>query len=447
MKNDAQIAELKVPRYTSYPTAPHFHEGVGAAEYGKWLEAIEDGAEASIYLHIPFCKKLCWFCGCHMAVVNSYDPITKYVELLKQEISLVAKRVRSLKVKHIHFGGGSPTILKPDDFLGVMKLLGNSFNILDDAEIAVEIDPRTLSEATIAAYAKAGVTRVSIGVQDFNENVQKAVNRIQPFGTVFRVKQMLNDYGITKINMDLMFGLPHQTVASLLETIDLTLTLNPDRIALFGYAHVPWMKKNQQIIDETALPDTATRAEMIDMAKNHLQNSGYKSIGIDHFAKDNDELSIAAEKQTLKRNFQGYTTDESKILLGFGVSAIGSLPQGYIQNISSSREYRTSIQNGSLPIKRGIATSKEDELRRAIIESLMCHMYVDLDKMKKQYNLPNIDFSNELESLSPFQDDGLLEINNDIITINEEGRMLLRVIASNFDTYLKPSAQKHASAI
>jgi oxygen-independent coproporphyrinogen III oxidase len=329
--NLAERYDMRVPRYTSYPTAPHFTEAVGSDRYVEWLGELKPGQDVSLYFHIPFCDTLCWFCGCHTKIVRNYKPVTEYIKVISKEISLISSRVSGrVKASHIHWGGGSPTILTGDDWRQIMDWIGKHFDIASDAEIAVEMDPRDTTEEYVKALAGAGVNRASIGVQDFDPEVQKAVNRIQSFETTERVVGWLRDHGITGLNMDLMYGLPHQTTERVVSTVDQAVTLAPQRIALFGYAHVPWMKAHQKLIDADTLPDTAARWDQAQAAANRLVEAGYEAIGLDHFARSDDSLAKARRDGRLHRNFQGYTVDEAPVLLGFGASAIGSLPQGYV---------------------------------------------------------------------------------------------------------------------
>lgn len=437
----------KIPRYTSYPTVPHFHAGITAADYQDWLGQIPPKTCSSLYLHVPFCRKLCWFCGCHTKIVNSYDPVAHYLGLLRREIDLIARHSPVLDIHHVHFGGGSPSMLTPDDFCALLDQLRQRFDFYDKAEIAIELDPRDISKAKVAAYAKAGVTRASIGVQDFNACVQKAINRVQKVDEVYRVVQMLREHGINGINIDLVYGLPQQTPDKLLNTIDLALTLQPDRIALFGYAHVPWMMKHQQLIDETTLPDSETRLAMAGQACHALRDRGYQSIGLDHFAKADDSLIQALKTQKMQRNFQGYSSDPAEVLLGLGHSAISSLAPGYVQNTIVPGDYERALSEDSLPIMRGIAITADDRLRRDIISALMCYLRVDLDAVSILHDRPGIDFSRELAALVPFEKQNMVRIAGKTIEVTESGRSGLRLIAAVFDTYLAGQDQQYSSAV
>ena len=315
----ADLLEARVPRYTSYPTAPHFHAGITGDTFRDWLTELPDGMPVSLYLHVPFCDTLCWFCGCHTKIVNSYSPLASYLDFLATEIARIAEILGpGHPVTHIHWGGGSPTMLSPADVLKVAGWLRERFEVAPDAEFAIEIDPRGLTDETIAALAKAGVNRASIGVQDCDDKVQKAINRIQPFEVTESAVTRLRAAGINALNIDLIYGLPYQTKEKLARTIEQMLTLDPDRLAVFGYAHVPHFKKHMQLIPTESLPSPEERAEQFELGHALLSASGYTAIGLDHFAKPTDALAIAQANGTLARNFQGYTTDSAPALIGLG---------------------------------------------------------------------------------------------------------------------------------
>ncbi len=427
---------VNAPRYTSYPTAPHFTCEINHDNYCNWLAEIEDGSSISLYIHIPFCKKLCWFCGCNTSIVNHYQPIADYLEFLLKEINLLAQKINhKSKVTHIHFGGGSPTILKIADFSKIMNLIKEKFRVINNPQISIEIDPRNVNEEKIIFYAKNGVNRVSIGVQDFNHKTQEAINRIQPFLMVEDLFKQLRENHINNINIDLIYGLPFQTLDSIAETIKLSLTLNPSRIALFSYAHVPFFKKHHNLIDQDTIVSDDKRLEMFLEATKILKEAGYEAIGIDHFAKKDDQLTIALKNKTLKRNFQGYTADSAKHLIGVGLSSIGQLNQGYVQNSSSFKEYKNILNQDQLPIIKGFEINREDKIRKEIIDSLMCFMEVDLEKILQKYNLSQNHFDNELKDISKYQD--IARIDRFKITMVGKYKMSARVIASVFDQYFQ----------
>ncbi len=438
----------RVPRYTSYPTAPHFNTTVDGDTYAGWLREIPPEQPLSLYFHVPFCDTMCWFCGCQTTVVNRYQPVASYLELLAREIDLIGEHLgEGRPVAHIHWGGGSPTIVASDDFHNVMARIADRFSFQSDAEIAVEIDPRGFDADHVAALGDAGVNRASIGIQDFQPDVQKAVNRVQPFEETREVVEGLRRAGIAGISFDLLYGLPHQTVESVLSTVDLAMELAPDRISLFGYAHVPWMKAHQQMIDEDLLPDGRARLALYRAAAGRLAEHGFVAIGLDHFARAEDPMAVAVREGRLNRNFQGYTTDEAEVLIGFGASAIGSLPQGYVQNASLVPDYRSALEAGTPPIARGVEVSEDDRLRRAVIQRLMCGLEVDLSEEAAQYGFGGDVFADSLAALAPLQQDGLVSINGSVVTVPEEGRLAVRSVCAAFDSYLGVGPGRHSRAI
>lgn len=440
--------DLRVPRYTSYPTAPHFSAAVDGRRYRTWLAEIDPRQPLSLYFHIPFCDSMCWFCGCYTKIVQQYQPILDYLETLRQEIALIANALPGrFTARHLHWGGGSPTMLKAEDWLRLVEALRAAFDIAAEAELAVEVDPRDTTEAYVAALAQAGVNRVSIGVQDFDATVQAAVNRLQPFSTVERVTQWLRRHGIGRLNLDLMYGLPYQTVARVAAMAERAVALAPSRVALFGYAHVPWMKSHQKLIDESALPGVEERLQQYRAAADVLIARGYHAIGLDHFALPGDPLAGAAAAGRLRRNFQGYTTDEAQVLIGFGASAIGSLPQGYVQNAAPLKAYRIAVAEGALPTARGIALDAEDRLRRSVIDSLMCALSVDLDAVCRAHGVAADRFALEMERLKPLAADGLITLDGARIGVTEEGRPFVRLAAAVFDAYLETGAARHSRAV
>lgn len=440
--------DAPAPRYTSYPTAPHFTPDIDGACYAEWLTGLPPGETLSLYLHVPFCDTLCWFCGCNTTVVRRYEPVQRYLAVLLSEVEAVAARLGGGRpVSHIHFGGGSPSILQPDDWCRVLERLHARFHIAAGAEIAVEIDPRSLSNEQVAALAEVGVTRVSLGVQDFDADVQRAVNRIQPFDLTRSTVERFRAVGIPAINIDLMYGLPGQSERSIVRTMDQVVGLAPDRLALFGYAHVPWLKRHQQMIDESALPSARERLAQFGAAAERLVAAGYVWIGLDHFAKPDDGLTTAFRAGRLRRNFQGYTDDPAKVLLGFGASAIGELPDGYVQNFTKVPDYAKRLAAAELPVQRGVRLTADDRLRRAIIEKLMCEQAVDLDDTCRRHGMVPGDFTDEHAALAPMVRDGLVQIDDGRIAITDEGRPAMRVVCAAFDRHLRSGAGKHSRSI
>ena len=439
---------LMVPRYTSYPTAPHFNDSVKSDLYRQWLEALNPSTPLSLYFHIPFCDEMCSFCGCYTKIVKRYDPVASYVEVLLDEIDLIAKILPARFIaKNLHWGGGSPTMLKETDWIRIIERLHMHFDVTDDAAIAVELDPRTATEAYIQALQDAGVNRASIGVQSFDADIQKAINRIQPYEMTARVISWLRKYGINHINIDLMYGLPNQTIEMCVREAELTIGLKPARVALFGYAHVPWMKSHQKLIDEEALPNAGERWQQFEASSAKFTEAGYIAIGLDHFSLPEDEMSTALERGDLHRNFQGYTADNAPAMIGFGASAIGQLQQGYIQNISPLKKYRESIAAGNLPIERGIELTEEDHLRGYIIERIMCDLNVDLNAVCDKFSISKATFVPEIDKLMPLSEDGIITLFDNTITVTEVGRPFVRLVAAVFDAYLDSGLGRHSRAV
>ncbi|WND02439.1 oxygen-independent coproporphyrinogen III oxidase [Temperatibacter marinus] len=434
-----------LPRYTSYPTANHFSEKVTSTQSLAWVSSISSSQDVSLYLHIPFCRQLCWYCGCNTSVTHKEDPIYKYLSLLESEIAIIASHLDpSIRVTHIHFGGGSPTIVPAGKFCNLMDIVKTSFTVSDHAEIAIEMDPREISEAKVAAYAKAGVNRASLGVQDFDLNVQRSINRIQPFRQVYDKIELLRSYGIENINVDLIYGLPNQSKETIHKTLEKTVLLSPSRVSLFGYAHVPWMKKHMKLIDETKLPKSEERMEFFELASELLIKAGYRAVGLDHFVRPDDTMARALETQTLKRNFQGYTIDTAKNLIGLGVSAISQTEDGYWQNFTDLKHYRAAIRSGVCATGKGLAVNEADLFCREVIEQLMCYYRVDRKSLSTQSSYYDQIWSAALEQLRPLEAQGIVKIENEQIILLSETRQFVRLVAASFDQYLTASKNKHA---
>jgi oxygen-independent coproporphyrinogen III oxidase len=437
-----------VPRYTSYPTAPHFTASVGAETYASWLKGLGSAATLSLYLHVPYCAQLCLYCGCHTKVTLRRAPIEAYAMRLAREIALVAGFTGRRRVTHLHWGGGTPSILGVDGLRALHAALAQAFDIDPTGEHAIELDPRHVTPALAAALADIGVDRASLGVQDLNESVQRAIGRIQPFAVVKDAVAMLAKAGITKINFDLMYGLPRQTVDDVRATIAQVHTLSPSRLAVFGYAHVPWMKAQQRLIESNKLPGFAERQAQAAAAHQALCGLGYRPIGLDHYARADEPLTTAARAGRLHRNFQGYTTDAADALIGLGASAIGRLPQGYVQNAADIAGYSRAIDQKRLATVKGIALSADDRLRAHVIERLMCDLSVDLDALAAAAGVhAESYFAEELESLIPFTRDRLLDIAGRRIRVTEKGRPFVRILAATFDTYLRQASVRHSLAV
>jgi len=435
----------QAPRYTSYPTAPNFSKPFAADIVSEWLEDTALDAPVSLYFHVPFCKKMCWYCGCNTKATAQYSPVKSYLAHLHNEVKQVSqRRGERLAVNHIHFGGGSPSYISPDDFKALMDHVRMHFNVMPNAEIAIELDPRETSEVKIAAYAKAGVTRASLGVQDFNKTVQEAINRIQPIHMIYEAVKTLRAYGIDAVSFDLLYGLPGQTEEIVRESVSLAAVLDPDRIALFGYAHVPWMKKHMRLINEEKLPDAEQRLTHFDAARQILLDRGYVEIGLDHFVKPDDSMAIAHHMRRLQRNFQGYTTDSANTLIGFGPSAISSFAGGYCQNTPDIRSYIDCIEAGKSPVVKGIELSSDDKMRRDIISNLMCYGTIDLMNFGAGSPGEGANFGTELESLNALVKDQLVFVEGSKITVNQNAPQARRLVAAAFDSYLQPVQQQHA---
>lgn len=446
LKQKILAYNAQVPRYTSYPTAPHF-KPLAAAEYAVWLEGLTAAQGVSIYVHIPFCNEMCWYCGCHTTATRKYAPVEDYVTLLLREMRAVAARLPSrTRVLHIHFGGGSPSMLSPQDFSRIMETLRTLFDVTPDAEIAIEADPRGITYDRAEAYAAAGVNRASFGIQDFAPEVQVAINRVQSYDTVAKAAERMRDFGITRLNFDLMYGLPRQTLADVADTAEKALSLAPGRIALFGYAHVPWMKKHMRLIRDGDLPDAAARLEQFALAESVLLAAGMEAVGLDHFCADGDDMREARDTKRLARNFQGYTTDSAPVLLGFGLSSIGRLAQGFAQNHANITEYSAAVLAGELPSARGCAVSAEDMLRGEIISELMCYLAADIGAVLQSHGRPEDLFDATLEGLADMQADGLVSVAGRRVSVRADARQMVRVVAARFDAYFGGQSGRHVQA-
>lgn len=445
---ELKYATRSVPRYTSYPTAPHFGDGVDGALYASWLAALPAETPVSLYLHVPYCRAICHYCGCHTKAALKDDPVIDYAEGLIAEIELVGRAIgRRLPVGHLHWGGGTPSLLPIPSFRAVVAKLRETFDILPTAEHAMELDPRTVTVDLAKALAEAGVTRASLGVQDFDETVQASIGRIQPIETVTAAVEALRGAGIAAINFDLMYGLPHQTAATIRRTVELAHDFAPSRIALFGYAHVPWFKKHQRLIDEAALPGATERIALERTARAALAEFGYEPIGLDHFARPEDDMAVAAKSGDLHRNFQGYTTDACDTLIGLGASSIGQSAAGFAQNDPDIGRWRKAIEAGRLPIAKGKALDEDDRLRAAIIERIMCDYAIDLDAVCADHGVTAEAVEDAFERLVEPARDGLVTIDGHRLTVTDLGRPLVRIVAAAFDVYLARAAARHSVAV
>lgn len=439
----------RAPRYTSYPTAVQFSPVVSQETYKAWLKALPADDPVSLYVHIPFCARLCWYCGCNTRAVQRHGPVADYMNYLMDELCLLEAALPGrLPARAIHLGGGSPNMLEVEELDLLFAGLGRVFDLPEEGlEVAAELDPPGLTKEWVQVAAYHGLNRASLGVQNLSPRVQEAVNRNGSIEEVARCMGWLREAGVRSINLDLMYGLPHQTLANTLGTLEQILPLRPERLALFGYAHVPWMKAHQQLIHEEALPGPAERLDQAESAAELLQAEGYVRIGLDHFALPDDELAVAQKEGRLRRNFQGYTTDAASTLLGLGASSIGSLPQGYVQNVAQELPWRNAVAQGMLPVARGVAVTNEDRLRAEIIGALMCDLRVDLFDVCCRHGRDMGAFTPQLSRLREFERDGLVVVDGGRITVTETGRLVVRSICAVFDAYFEPEAGRHSRAI
>lgn len=438
------IHRASVPRYTSYPTAPHFSSKVDQGRYARWLSALPVGSRLSLYVHVPFCHQLCWYCGCSTKATQSYAPVTRYLRSVEKEIIGVAERLPAHRIIQIHWGGGSPNILAPADILSLSETIRTRLSVDRDVEFAVEMDPRHLDPEQIRAFGRAGLSRLSLGVQDFNKAVQVAIGRDQSFEMTRRAVDAFRKLGVASINIDLMYGLPHQTVETAERTAAQVLLLEPDRIAVFGYAHLPQRMKHQRLISERQLPGAAERFAQSARIGQLLVEQGYVRVGFDHYAKPTDKLAAG----NISRNFQGYTTDPSDALIGIGASAIGRLPQGYVQNAVVVGDYARRIEHDGLATLKGIELSSEDKARSYVIERLMCDLRFSGTAVKERFGSLADGILSDADSLLAFDEGAdLVQRTRDGFVVTERGRPFLRSICAHFDTYLAGSEALHSASI
>ncbi len=424
------------PRYTSYPTAVEFRD----LKEEDILPFLKSDKPISLYFHLPFCKSACYFCGCNVVYTSKEDKRKRYIEYLKKELNNLSKHLDTSRVvRQLHFGGGTPTFFTPDELKEIYELIYSYFkNYEKDAEISVEIDPRFFSKEHMAVMKEFGVNRISFGVQDFNEKTQKAVNRIQPFDLTKEAVDIAREAGVDSINIDLIYGLPYQSLETFKKTLDLVLKLDPDRLAVFNYAHVPWLKKGMRKIDETTLPTPEEKLKIFKYVIDFFESNGYKMIGMDHFAKPSDELFRAIEKGELHRNFQGYTTKGGADLIGIGLTSISETEDAYFQNYKDLKSYEKAVDEGKIPVFRGVILSEEDKIRKYIIMEMMANFSFDIERFEKKFGINFFEkFENEIKELQEFVDEGLVEITPKKIKVNKTGSLLIRNIVLAFDEYFK----------
>ncbi|WP_176250805.1 MULTISPECIES: oxygen-independent coproporphyrinogen III oxidase [unclassified Sulfitobacter] len=440
------IFDAKVPRYTSYPPANHFGAQVGQDDQSEWLRAVPDGASVSLYVHVPFCKRLCWFCACRTQGTTTLRPVEAYVGTLLQEIDLVRARLPGrVSLSRLHLGGGTPTILTPDLMARLLDKIFEHFDFGDGSEFSVEIDPTEASPALLDTLLEYGMNRASIGVQDFDPRVQKAIGRLQSFQQTSDVVHHLKSGNLDSLNMDLLYGLPFQTHESLSMSLQEVMSLQPDRLALYGYAHVPWMSKRQVLIDESALPDPETRFELSELARVLLTSDGFEQIGFDHFARPGDGLSIAKENGHLRRNFQGYTDDTAEVLIGLGASAISKFPQGYSQNQPATAKYVAAIEAQTLAGARGHALSDADRWIALAIEQMMCGFQVDIAKLQADFPAYAPVISTTFAQLATTFPLGV-DLDGQQMKVRPGFEPLVRILAGQLDAFQSPQVA-HSSAI
>lgn len=440
------IFDAKVPRYTSYPPANHFNAGVGPADQAAWLRAVPDGASVSLYIHIPFCKRLCWFCACRTQGTSTLRPVEAYIETLLKEIDLVCATLPGrVSLSRLHLGGGTPTILSADLMARLLDKVFAAFEAGPAFEFSVEIDPTEASKALLDTLLSYGMNRASIGVQDFAPRVQKAIGRLQSFEQTSEVVHHLRAGNMDSLNMDLLYGLPYQTEETLSLSLQEVMSLQPDRLALYGYAHVPWMSKRQVLIDESALPDPETRFALSELARVLLTNDGFEQIGFDHFARPGDGLSKAKASGKLHRNFQGYTDDAAEVLIGLGASAISKFPQGYSQNQPATAKYVAAIEAGGLAGSRGHALTDTDRWIASAIEQLMCGFAIDTTRLKAEFAAFAPMITQTLVQLAEAFPSGV-ELSEQRLSVKAGFEPLVRILAGQLDVFQRPQVA-HSSAI
>jgi len=439
------------PRYTSYPTAPQFHTDI---TYNDWEIALQKSNKSnkniSLYFHIPFCQSLCFFCGCNMQVTRNQALVENYLIHLFIEMEMIAGKLDSSKtISQIHFGGGTPNFLNPNQILLLGEKINSLFNLSNKVEFSCEIDPRTISINHVEALVGIGVNRISIGIQDFDRDVQESVNRVNSYSQVKKVQSWFAKFGIDKFNFDLIYGLPLQSLNSFSKTLSQVIELNPSRIASYNFAYLPWLKPHHKLINEDDLPPAKTKIKLLELIIQTLSQNGYTYIGMDHFAKNDDELIIAQQNGTLQRNFQGYSTQKETDLFAFGVSSISSFGGAFFQNFKEISSYNSNLESSLLPVEKGYICSTNDKLIQNVISSLMCNLEIDFQKFSQKHNVDFTSiFDNELAVLaSEFEGDSLIEISPQKLSISKVGRLFVRNIVMIFDQYIKTDKSFYSKTI
>jgi oxygen-independent coproporphyrinogen-3 oxidase len=440
------LFDARVPRYTSYPTAPHFTANFGTQLTECWMSALDPAVPISLYVHVPFCRHLCWFCACRTQGTSTLNPVAIYVETLKMELALLKDRLpQGIKIGHLHWGGGTPTLLDPSMIADLSHAIAQLAPFANDYEFSVEIDPNEIDAPRLDSLALAGMNRASIGVQDFDPSIQEKIGRIQSYEVTKQAVDGLRARGIQSLNADILYGLPGQNTARIRDSVQKLLSLSPDRVALFGYAHVPWVARRQTMIPTDELPSAQERLELFNAARDLFVSDDYAEIGIDHFARKTDGLALASHNGKLRRNFQGYSNDSCPTMVGVGASSIAQYTQGYAQNAPATSEYQKQVRAGVLPISKGHEFTNDDQLRGRIIEALMCDFQVLFEDLALRFSLSQADFDafgSAVEAAFP----DMLTVTSDAIKITDQARPLTRMIAQHFDAYALNGAQ-HSSAI
>ncbi|MEM9263274.1 MAG: oxygen-independent coproporphyrinogen III oxidase [Pseudomonadota bacterium] len=433
MKSEWQsFLKVRAPRYTSYPTALEFSEKVGGDQYEEALGSIQTYEPVSVYVHIPFCRQLCWYCGCNMRVENRYSRALDYVGALTDEISTVGRMLGGKgRPSSVHFGGGTPNYLLPNEIGSILSAIETNIGLTDDASLAIELDPRILRDNDADELAELGFKRMSLGIQDFDEDVQTAINRVQSFDLIEAAVGAIRGAGVTDLAFDLVYGLPKQTTETFQKTIDMTLALSPDRISVFGYAHLPSVIKRQSRIDEQDLPSNEVRAELASLADERFTSAGYHRIGFDHYARLDNPLAQAVLKGRLHRNFQGFTDDVAKNLIGLGASSISFVDGLYAQNEKGIQEYSEKARNGGLATAKGTRRSSVETVAAEAINSLLCDFYTDLTALKD--TISSSVFKQLLDNLKPYEDAGIVARDANLVTLNPEAFALARAVAFAID--------------
>ncbi len=430
------------PRYTSYPTALEFNSDF---KYDTYIDFLENSTEKiSLYVHLPFCRSACYFCGCNVVFTSKEEKLSRYVDYLKKEVDILAKHIdTNREVIQFHFGGGTPTYYKAFELDEIVTYIKSKFpNWSSDAEISCEIDPRYFNEDQMKVFKKHGFNRISFGVQDLDHKVQETIHRIQPLELTKKAVELARQYGINSINTDFIYGLPYQTLETFQKTLELSTQLNPDRVAVFNYAHVPWLMRTMRKFDETTLPTPHVKLQIFQYTIDFFEKHGYKMVGMDHFAKPEDELFGAIEKGELHRNFQGYTTRGGANLVGIGLTSIGEGERYYAQNTKDMKFYEEALDAGKLPFERGVVLNNDDFLRKAVIMELMANFSIDMKRVEEEHNIEfKSYFADALEALQEFIEADLIHIDDTKITVSTTGTLLIRNIAMPFDAYMKKYAQ------